>query len=88
MARIDSTEFNKKAFGFDTGRPHDFAAADYQVFSAHTLDGKEEIILQINTYGSILRQHEGKMSQNIQIDKALAQKLVKLFQQYRLIEQD
>lgn len=78
MALIDIRTFKKKEA--EVTRIHDCAATDYMVFSnPKESDPARRTILQINMYGSDIRQCQGKVSQTIQIDKAVARKLMKIF---------
>ena len=56
----------------DRNSVHVEARASYTVFDAE--DGKR--YFQIDTFGSADRQHRGKVSQSIQLDRETARKLV------------
>ena len=79
MALIDIRTFEKK--NPQRIKVHDYAAAtDYVVFSnPGDSDPNKRTILQINMYGSEERQCQGVASQTIQIDKAVARQLMKIF---------
>ena len=78
MALIDIRTFKKKEP--QRVKVHDYAATDYVVFSnPGDSDPNKRTILQINMYGSEERQCQGVASQTIQIDKAVARQLMKIF---------
>ena len=78
MALIDIRTFEKK--NPQRVKVHDPATTDYVVFSnPGDSDPNKRTILQINTYGSEERQCQGVASQTIQIDKAVARQLMKIF---------
>lgn len=47
-------------------------------YSTYVINGNKYI--QIDTYGSTERQHKGKISQSIQLDKGTAIKLIEILQ--------
>lgn len=65
MALITAKEFTKKEP--NNQKVHGAVSSTYFVFPENTVDPKQKI-LQIDTYGSINRVHQGKTSQSIQFD--------------------
>lgn len=80
MALISAGEFNKKEP--NSQKIHGAVNSSYFVFPENSLEPKQKI-LQIDTYGSVKRIHQGKTSQSIQFDyesaKVLFEVLVREF---------
>lgn len=78
IALITKANFKKK--NSSSPKVHGPANAAYFVFPEDSTDPKVKI-LQIDTYGSINRVHQGKVSQSIQFDYESAKVLFDLLVQ-------
>ncbi len=71
MARI--TQFEKLET-MTSNRPHTKVECGYRVVNT----SRDEVLLQLDTYGSDGRQIPGKTSQSVQLDEAAALDLVQI----------
>lgn len=72
MARIDISRFSESKS--KNQRPHNLISGEYTIIYL-----ENQKLLQIDTFGSDDRQIKGKMSQSIQLDKAVLEKLVNIY---------
>lgn len=79
MAKLVLDNFERK--NVDEGKEHGSVSAKYFVFKIGN-----DVIFQIDTYGTKERKNAGKISQSIQFDKKVAQKLVEIFKQNKMID--
>jgi hypothetical protein len=71
MARLNIKDFNK--ITKERNNVHDYVSSKYCSFEINNMK-----YLQIDTYGSNDREFKDKISQSIQIDKEMAEKLVNI----------
>jgi hypothetical protein len=72
MARLNINEFDKIIK--ERNNVHEYVSAKYCSFIVNSAK-----YLQIDTYGSNDREFRNKISQSIQIDKEMAERLINIF---------